>query len=113
MDDTPHAASSLAPPAVPQELPPHVTLIQMATAAWVSRLVYAAARLDLADHLATGPRSAEDLAGPLGLHSPSLHRFLRCLASLGVFAELDGQRFALTELGQALKTGAPGSARAT
>lgn len=113
MDDTPDAASTLAPPAVPQEPPPHVTLIQMATAAWVSRLVYAATRLDLADHLAPGPRSAEDLAGPLGLHAPSLHRFMRCLASLGVLAEQAGQRFALTALGEALKTGAPGSARAT
>ncbi|MGO4670930.1 methyltransferase [Bosea sp. 2RAB26] len=113
MDDTPHAASPLAPPPAAQEPPPHVTLIQMATAAWVSRLVYAAARLDLADHLATGLRSAEDLAGPLRLHAPSLHRFMRCLASLGLLAEQAGQRFALTALGEALKTGAPGSARAT
>ena len=113
MDDMPHAASTLAPAAAPQEPPPHVILIQMATAAWVSRLVYAAARLDLADHLAAGPRSAEDLAGSLGLHAPSLHRFMRCLASLGVLAEQVGQRFALTALGEALKTGAPGSARAT
>lgn len=113
MGDTDHAASTLASTAASQEPPPHVTLIQMATAAWVSRLVYAAARLDLADHLATGPRSAEDLAGPLGLHARSLHRFMRCLASLGLLAEQAGQRFALTALGEALKTGAPGSARAT
>lgn len=113
MDDRSRAASTLAPPATAQEPPPHVALIQMATAAWVSRLVYAAARLGLADHLATGPRSAAELAGPLGLHALSLHRFMRCLASLGLLAEQAGQRFALTALGEALKTGAPGSARAT
>lgn len=113
MDDRPRAASTLAPPATPQQPPPHVALIQMATAAWVSRLVHAAARLGLADHLATGPRSAAELAGPLGLHALSLHRFMRCLASLGLLTEQAGQRFALTALGEALKTGAPGSARAT
>ena len=44
--------------------PPHAQLIQMATAYWVSRAVYAAAKLDLADHLAGGPKSAADLAVP-------------------------------------------------
>jgi DNA-binding IclR family transcriptional regulator len=47
------------------------------------------------------------------LHALSLHRLMRTLASLGVLTERDEQRFALTPLGEALKTGAPGSARAT
>jgi hypothetical protein len=38
---------------------------------------------------------------------------MRTLASLGVLTEDEKHRFALTPLGQALKTGAPGSARAT
>jgi hypothetical protein len=38
---------------------------------------------------------------------------MRTLASLGVLTEQPEQRFALTDLGQALKTGAPGSARST
>ena len=45
-----------------QTLPPHVQLIQMAAASWVSATVYAAAKLGLADHLASGARSAEELA---------------------------------------------------
>jgi O-methyltransferase domain/Dimerisation domain len=100
------STASQAPPA-------HVQLIQMATAGWVSRVVHAAAKLDIADHLAAGPRSAEDLAGALGAHAPSLHRFMRCLASLGVLTEHAGNRFALTALGEAMRTGAPGSARAS
>src|SRR5262249_46380713 len=48
---------------------------------------------------------------PLQAHSPSLHRLMRTLASLGILTELPEQRFALTTLGEALKTGAPGSAR--
>ena len=38
---------------------------------------------------------------------------MRTLASLGILTERDAQRFALTPLGEALKTGAPGSARGT
>lgn len=94
-------------------LPPHVQLIQMATGGWVSRVAYAAARLGLADHLAEGPKTAAELAGPLSVHEPSLHRLMRTLASLGVLTERGDRRFALTHLGEALKTGAPGSARAS
>ena len=94
-------------------LPPHAQLIQMGTASWVSATVYAAAKLGLADHLAAGPRSAADLAGATRTHAPSLHRLMRTLAGLGILTERDGQQFALTSLGEALKTDAPGSARAT
>jgi O-methyltransferase domain/Dimerisation domain len=94
-------------------LPAHVQLIQMCAGAWVSAGVYAAAKLGLADHLADGPRSALDLAPVTGTHAPTLHRFMRTLAGFGILAEGDGQKFALTELGEALKTGAPGSARST
>ena len=99
--------------AASQALPPHAQLIQMGAASWVSAVVYAAARLGLADHLAAGPRSAVELAGATRTHAPSLHRLMRTLAGLGILTERDAQRFALTPLGEALKTGAPGSARAT
>ncbi len=94
-------------------LPPHVQLIQMGRAYIVSRTVYAAAKLGLADQLAFGPKSAGELARTLDLHAPSLHRLMRTLASLGILTEQAEQRFALTSLGEALKTGAPGSARAS
>src|SRR6476661_10473455 len=95
----------------PAVLPPHVQLIQMGRAHIVSRTVYAAAKLGLADHLAAGPKSAAELAGDVRVHAPSLHRLMRTLASLGILTERAEQRFALTNLGEALKTGAPGSAR--
>lgn len=96
------------------EAPPaHVQLIQMGTAYWVSRIVYAAARLGLADLLAGGPKSAAELAEPTQTHAPSLHRLMRTLAGLGVLSEDENHRFALTPLGEALKADAPGSARAT
>lgn len=99
--------------ATSQALPPHTQLIQMGTASWISAIVYAAAKLGIADHLAAGPRSAVELAGTTRTHAPSLYRLMRTLAGLGILTERDGQRFALTPLGEALKGGAPGSARAT
>jgi hypothetical protein len=97
----------------PEDLPPHVQLIQMGRAFIVSRTVYAAAKLGLADQLSSGPKSAAELADPMHLHAPSLHRLMRTLASLGILTERPEQRFALTNLGEALKTGARGSARST
>ena len=99
--------------AASKALPPHAQLIQMGAASWISAVVYAAAKLSIADHLATGPRSASELAGTTRTHAPSLHRLMRTLAGLGILTERDAQRFALTPLGEALKSGAPGSARAT
>jgi hypothetical protein len=97
-------------PAAP---PPHVQLVQMATAYWASRLLYVAAKVNLADHLANGPQSAAALAVRTGTDAGALYRLLRTLASLGLVTENGAQQFALTPLGAALKSDAPGSARAT
>ena len=71
---------------------------------WVSAGVAVAARLDIADALAAGPRTSAEIAAELDLHAFSLYRLLRVLASLGLVAEGDGGRFALTELGQFLRS---------
>src|SRR5438552_6116963 len=94
-------------------VPPHAQLVQMGTAYWVSRMVYAAAKFALADRVADGPKSAAELAQLTRGHEPSLHRLLRALASLGILSEDDGGRLVRGPLGGAVKTGAPGSARAT
>ena len=70
-------------------------------------------QLSLADHLADGPKSATELAGLTRTHEGSLYRLMRTLASLGILSEDGNRRFALGCLGEALKSGAPGSARAT
>jgi SAM-dependent methyltransferase len=84
----------------------------MAIAIWVSRAIYAAAQLGLADRLADGAKSADELAKATGTHAQALYRLLRALASRGLFTEVAPRHFALTELGAALKSGAPGAARA-
>ena len=84
-------------------LPAHVQMIQMGTAYWLSSLVYTAAKIGLADHLANGARSASDLAGVTKTNPRALHRFMRTLASFGILRQHDDDTFALTELGATLK----------
>jgi hypothetical protein len=92
---------------------PQSHLIQMATAYWVSRFIYVAARMNLADQLGERSKTAEELAQSTGATASSLYRFMRTLASLGLFTEDSEHRFSLTRLGDALRTGTPSSARAS
>jgi hypothetical protein len=96
-----------------EALPPHAQLIQMGTAFWISRMLYAAAKLELADRLAAGPMRAAEVADATGTDPVALYRLMRALASLGLLTERADQQFGLTPLGSALKTDAPGAARAT
>ena len=93
--------------------PPHAQVIQMAMGHWVSHIVYVAAKLNLADRLANGPMSADQLSGPTETDPSSLYRLMRTLASIGILTEDAEHRFALTPLGESMKSGAPGSARST
>jgi hypothetical protein len=79
---------------------------------WGSRIVLVAAQLGIADRLADGARTADDLAQELALHPKALYRFMRTLAGMGILTELGPHAgFALTPLGEALKADAPGAAR--
>ncbi|MFF4413199.1 methyltransferase [Streptosporangium sp. NPDC001559] len=71
----------------------------------------AVAATGVADHLADGPRTVEDLARRTGVNPQSLYRALRVSATRGIFEELDDGRFRLTPAGDALRTDAPLSAR--
>ena len=95
-----------------EPMPPSVQLNEMIMAQVVSRLVHLAATLKLADHLADGPRSAEELAGATAMHPRSLHRVMRTMASLGLFTEDAQHRFSLQPLGAALKSSEPSYATA-
>ena len=94
-------------------LPPHAQLIQTGTAFWASQMLLVAAQLELADRLGDGSKTSDQLANQLGMNAPAFYRFLRSLAGMGVLTEVDSRTFALTPLGEALRKGAPGSARAT
>jgi hypothetical protein len=79
----------------------------------MSQAVYVATRLGIPDLLADGPREIDELAHATGSHTPSLRRVLLALAGVGVLDKVGPHRFALTEVGVGLRTGVPGSVRAS
>jgi hypothetical protein len=96
-----------------EALPLHAQVIQMATAYVVSRAVYVCAKLGIADLLAAGARESDDLARACGANPGALYRLLRTMAMVGLFTEVSPRRFALTDMGRTLQTGAPGAAHST
>ena len=74
----------------------------------LTRAICAAAELGIADLLADGPRTVEDLAALTGTRPQLLYRLLRALASRDIFRRLDDGRYAQTELGEALRREGPG-----
>jgi hypothetical protein len=91
---------------------PSDQMLQMISGFWVSRALYVAAKLGFADHLHDQARTAAELAAVTGTHAPSVYRVLRALASVGVFVEDEQGRFAVTPLGETLRSAVPGSQRA-
>jgi hypothetical protein len=83
---------------------PQAELLRLAYGALAAQVVYVAAKLGLADLLRDRPQAAADLAAAAGVDAALLTRFLRALVSLGVFAEMAGDRFTLTEVGEYLRT---------
>ena len=53
-------------------LPPHARIMQMATGHVLARLVYAAAKFGIADHLADSPKSAAEIAAGFGTNATRL-----------------------------------------
>jgi hypothetical protein len=95
-----------------KELPPSVALMQMIAGFWVSSAIYVAAKLGFADHMGDNSINADELALRVGAHPGALYRLLRALSSVGVFTEVEPRCFALTPIGNCLKSGIPGSLRA-
>lgn len=75
----------------------------------VSQAIHVAATLGLADLLADGPRTSDDLAEATGSNPRALYRLMRALATVGVFHEEECRRFALGPLGDPLRSDAPDS----
>jgi len=96
----------------PGDLPPQWVLFQLVTGHYVSRAIYVAARLGIADRLKDGPLHYTELARGCGADAPSLYRLMLLLTSAGVFDEKEAGRFGLSPVGEYLQTGLPGSRRA-
>ncbi len=87
-------------------------MLQMCTGFRVSRAIYVAAKLGIADLLKDEPKSSEELALLTDTHAPSLYRVMRALASVGIFAENERRQFAITPLAATLQSDVPNSLRA-
>lgn len=88
------------------------SLRELITGYRVTQLIYVAAELGIADLLKDGPKHYEELARDSGAHALSLFRILRALASVGVFAQVESERFGLNEMAQLLQSDVPNSLRA-
>ena len=86
-------------------------MLDLITGYWVSKMVFVAARLGIADQLRDGARSADDLAAAVGVQPQRLHRLLRALASVGVFAADANGHFGLSPLAETLRSDRPDSMR--
>jgi isoprenylcysteine carboxyl methyltransferase (ICMT) family protein YpbQ len=92
-------------------VPAPIAMYQMICGFWVSRAIYIAAKLGIADYLQNQPKTAEELAALTDTHAPSLYRLLRALTSVGVFVEDNNHRFGLTPLAATLQSQARYSLR--
>lgn len=86
-------------------------LMQIAGGYELSACLYVAAKLNIADHLANGPRPVDTLAAETGSNADALYRVLRALASIGVFSEPEPRTFALSPAAELLRSEVPGSVR--
>jgi C-methyltransferase len=92
-------------------VPARVALFEQFTGVWLTQMIYAAAHLKVADHLADGPKTADELAVAVGAHGDSLARLLRSLTSVGIFARRRDGRFELNRMGETLRSDRPDSLR--
>jgi hypothetical protein len=87
-------------------------LMELTIAHWGGELLLQAAQMSLADKFTRQePRRAADLATEYGMRHRELYRYLRSLTGLGLLQSAGEDSFRLTDLGAALRTGAPGSSR--
>ena len=89
--------------------PPHVQMLQMVQGLWVSQIASAVAQLGVPDRIAAGVRDAADLARDCGANDGALLRLLHAAATLGIVEEISPNHFALTPVGETLRSDGPHS----
>jgi hypothetical protein len=86
-------------------------LLRIAYAFVTSQVLYVAAELGIADHLAQGALGAQELASKVGAHAAALSRLLQALVAFGILKREGAEQFGLTPTGEFLRTDVPGSLR--
>jgi 2-polyprenyl-3-methyl-5-hydroxy-6-metoxy-1,4-benzoquinol methylase len=76
-----------------------------------TQLIAVVAKLNVAEYLISGPKSAQQLSKLLTVNERSLYRLLRALSSLGIFEEKEKETFVNTTASELLLESTPGSLR--
>ena len=87
-------------------LPAPAGLLEMLMDAFVAQAITTAADLGIADALAKGPLSAQDLASAVDANTDALRRLMRALISRGIFRQRRDGRYDLTPLAEPLRSDA-------
>jgi len=93
-------------------VPAPAALVEKTAGLGETQALRAVSRLGVADLLAAGPRTADELAAVTGTNADALHRALRALASRGIFRLDRTGRFANSRLSSALRRDRPDAAGA-
>ncbi len=101
-------------PEWPESFPDPALVPRLQQLVWgkaTTQCLFVAAKLGIADLLADGPQTVDELAAETETSAEALYRVLRLLASLDVFVELEPRQFALTPMAELLQADAPCSFR--
>jgi hypothetical protein len=90
---------------------PAQSMVRLFMAYIPSMVIFAAARLELADHIGDAGARAEDLAQKIKVDAAALYRVMRVLAGLGVLRQDNDDRFYVTPFGETLRKDSPESVR--
>jgi O-methyltransferase/methyltransferase family protein len=87
------------------EAQPQAVLWGLVKGAMATQALHVACRFGVAERLAHGPRPVIEIAAEAGADADALYRFLRALATEGVFAEEEQGVFRNTAASELLRTG--------
>jgi hypothetical protein len=91
------------------DVPPEVAIRHLIFGGWTAQALRTMVSLDLADHLAHGSRTVDDLAHAAAVDARSLRRLLAVLAAVGLCERTNDSTVALTPLGSLLRSDTQGS----
>lgn len=92
--------------------PPPFRLMQIGSAFWQSRVLFVAARLDIASVLGDSQLSADNIATRISVQPDATYRLLRMLSAMGVFEEVEHRMFKNNALSSYLREDNPKNVRA-
>jgi hypothetical protein len=92
--------------------PPPFRLLQISSAFWQSRILYVAARLDIAGTIGEQTLTAAQIAEKVGAQPDAINRLMRFLVAIGIFEQVAPQRFQNNKLSACLREDTPNNIRA-